>query len=67
MGAEMNNNHQPRKSYYVRVGHWEIRVTARDADEAVAIARRQLARDLPRLYDIIRNLTANRFRVEAAA
>jgi hypothetical protein len=58
---------QPLKSYRVRVGHWEIHLKAHDADEAIAIARRHLARDLPRLYDIIRNLTAARFQVEAAA
>jgi hypothetical protein len=63
----MHANHQPLKSYRVRVGHWEIRLKARDADEAIAIARRHLARDLPRLYDVIRNLTAARFQVEAAA
>jgi hypothetical protein len=60
-------NHQPLKSYRVRVGHWEIHLKAHDADEAIAIARRHLARDLPRLYDIIRSLTAARFQVEAAA
>ena len=34
--------------------------------EAVEIARRQLGRELPRLYDIIRTLTAARFQVDAA-
>jgi hypothetical protein len=60
-------NHQPLKSYRVRVGHWEIHIQAHDAEEAIAIARRHLARDLPRLYDIIRNLAAARFQVDAAA
>jgi hypothetical protein len=55
------------KTYRIRVGHWEIRIKARDADEAIALARRQMARDLPRLYDVIRSLTANRFQVEPAA
>jgi hypothetical protein len=59
--------HQPLKTYRVRVGHWEVHLKAHDADEAIAIARRHLARDLPRLYDIIRSLTAARFQVEAAA
>ena len=58
---------QPLKMYRVRVGHWEIRIKARDANEAVELARRQMARELPRLYDVIRNLTAARFQVEAAA
>jgi hypothetical protein len=66
-GAAMNTTYSPLTIYHVRVGYWEIRLKARDADEAIAVARRHLARDLPRLYDIIRNLTANRFQVEAAA
>jgi hypothetical protein len=63
----MITNHLPLRSYRVRVGHWEIDLKAHDVDEAIAIARRHLARDLPRLYDIIRNLTAARFQVDAAA
>jgi hypothetical protein len=55
------------KTYRIRVGHWEVRVAARDADEAIELARRHLAQELPRLYDVIRNLTAARFQVEAAA
>jgi hypothetical protein len=55
------------KTYHVRVGHWEVRVKARDCHEAVELARRHLARELPRLYDVIRNLTISQFQVEAAA
>jgi hypothetical protein len=62
----MTNNTQLLKTYRVRVGHWEIRLKAHDADEAIALARRQMARELPRLYDVIRSLTINRFQVEAA-
>jgi hypothetical protein len=58
---------QPLKTYRIRVGHWEIQLKAHDADEAIALARRHMARELPRLYDVIRNLTANRFQVEHAA
>ncbi len=58
---------QTLKTYRIRVGHWEILLKARDADEAIALARRQMARELPRLYDVIRNLTATRFQVETAA
>lgn len=54
-------------SYRVRVGHHKFRVKARDAAEAVLLARRQLARELPRLYDIIRDLEESRFQVEHAA
>jgi hypothetical protein len=42
-------------------------VRARDADEAVRIARQEMARELPRLYDVIRAMAAARFCVEAAA
>jgi hypothetical protein len=63
----MSTTHQPLKIFRVRVGHWEVQVRAADAEAAVEIARRQLARELPRLYDLIRALTAPRFHVEAAA
>jgi hypothetical protein len=60
-------NSQPLKTYHIRVGHWEICLQAHDPEEAIALARRQMARELPRLYDVIRTLTATRFQVEAAA
>jgi hypothetical protein len=60
-------NPQPLKTYHIRVGHWKIRLQARNPEEAIALARRQMARELPRLYDVIRTLTATRFQVEAAA
>lgn len=63
----MSNHDPPLKTYRVRVGHWEVCVRAADAEEAIRMARRQLARDLPRLYDVIQNLTTARFQVEAAA
>jgi hypothetical protein len=62
----MNEQQSFLKTYRVRVGHWEMRIRAHDAEEAVALARRHLGRELPRLYDVIRNLTAARFQVEAA-
>ncbi|MEX2317634.1 MAG: hypothetical protein WD669_10820 [Pirellulales bacterium] len=55
------------KYYQVRVGHWEIRLQAHNIDEAIELARRHLSAELPRLYDVIRALTATRFQVEAAA
>ncbi len=63
----MNSETQELKLYRVRVGRWEIRVKARDADEAIEVARRQMARELPRLYDVIQALTPARFQIEAAA
>jgi hypothetical protein len=55
------------KTYRVRVGHWEFHVRARDSEEAICIAKRHLSRELPRMYDVIRSLTSNRFQVEHAA
>jgi len=65
----MNTKHETvtLKAFRVRVGHWEIQLKAHDAEEAIQLARRALARELPRLYDVIRALTANQFQVEAAA
>ena len=63
----MTNNHETLKTYRVCVGHWEISVKAHDAEEAIVLARRAMACELPRLYDVIRSLTAARFQVEAAA
>ena len=48
-------------------GHWEVRLKARGGEEAIRLARLQMARELPRLYDVIRALTVSRFQVEAAA
>jgi hypothetical protein len=63
----MVNQSEPLKCFRVRVGHWEIELKAHDAEEAIQIARRKMASELPRLYDIIRSLTESRFQVEAAA
>jgi hypothetical protein len=54
------------RTYHVRVGHWEIHLKARDVEEAISLARRHMAQELPRLYDVIQKLTATRFQVEAA-
>jgi hypothetical protein len=63
----MTTDNRTLISYRVRVCHHEFRVRARDAAEAVALARRQLAQELPRLYDVIRLLEESRFQVEHAA
>jgi hypothetical protein len=55
------------KAYRIRVGHWEVYVRAHDCEEAIVLARRQMARELPRLYDVIQKLTSAHFQVEAAA
>ncbi len=53
--------------YRVKVGHFEIIVKAASSEEAIALARRQLALDMPRFYDIIRGLDQTRFEVRQAA
>jgi hypothetical protein len=63
----MTTDNRTLVTYRVRVGHHELRVKARDAAEAVEVARRQLARELPQLYDIICKLTESQFQVEHAA
>jgi hypothetical protein len=63
----MTTNHQTLNVFLVRVGHWEVRLKARDGGEAIRLARLQMARELPRLYDVIHELRASRFQVEAAA
>jgi hypothetical protein len=63
----MTTNHQTLTVFLVRVGHWEVRLKARDSEEAIRLARLQMARELPRLYDVIRELSMSRFQVEAAA
>jgi hypothetical protein len=62
----MTTNHEPIEVYLVRVGHWEVRLKARDGEEAIRLARLQMARELPRLYDVIRAMAATRFEVKAA-
>lgn len=62
----MNTHLTQLQTYRIRVGHYEVRVEAHDQEEAVALARRQMAHELPRLYDVIRNLTTTRFQVEPA-
>jgi hypothetical protein len=63
----MSSKSPSLKTYRVCVGHYDFRVRAHDADEAIAFARRQMAHELPQLYDVIRNLAMNCFRVESAA
>jgi hypothetical protein len=63
----MTTDHRSLDVYLVRVGHWEVRLKARDREEAIRLARLQMARELPRLYDVVRALDVARFEVEEAA
>jgi hypothetical protein len=63
----MSTEHETLNTYRISVGHWEITLKAHNTEEAIQLARRAMACELPRLYDVIRSLTAARFQVEAAA
>ena len=63
----MNKQTTELQKYRVRVGHTEVSVKARDIVEAITLARRKLGRELPRLYDVIRELTPAQFQVDEAA
>jgi hypothetical protein len=63
----MTTDNRPLLTYRVRVGHLDVCVKARDVPEAILLARRQLGQELPRLYDVIQNLTPTRFQVDDAA
>ena len=60
----MFNQASKLKEYRVRVGHYEVCVRARDVQEALAVGRRKLGQELPRLYDIIRTLKPVRFQID---
>ena len=53
--------------YRARVGHLEVVVIAHDEAEAIALARREFASQLPRFYDLIRTLETSRFDLQKAA
>ena len=56
---------QPREHQYkVRIGHTEMTVGGRDPADAVRNARRRLANELPRLWDVIYRMSDEEFRVE---
>ena len=63
----MHNQETTMNVYRVKVGHAEVIVKAMSAEEAIACARRQLAQEMPRFYDIIRGLDPTRFEVRQAA
>ena len=63
----MHNQETMINVYRVKVGHAEVIVKAASAEEAIAFARRQLALEMPRFYDIIRGLDNTKFEVRQAA
>lgn len=54
------------RTYRVAVGHSEVEVQAKTPREAIRLARRKLAEELPRFYDVISTMEETRFNVDAA-
>ena len=63
----MNNHETETKNYRVKVGYAVVHVRGRTVEEAIASARQKLALEMPRFYDIIRNLDLTDFDVQHAA
>ena len=62
----MNAHNESVTQYNVQVGHWRVQVAGRDSSDAIEHARRLMLADMPRLWDVIMKMTAERFTVEAA-
>lgn len=62
----MTPNESQTASYNVQVGNWRVQVLGRDVSDAIEQARRRLFADMPRMWDVISKLTADRFKVEPA-
>lgn len=56
----------PHHQYVVTVGHAKITVSSCCQHEAIRLARRELSREMPRLWDVIHRLEEHRFRVDPA-
>ena len=63
----MQPNIKNLRTYRVAVGHSEVTVQAKSPREAIRLARRKLAEELPRFYDVISTMEEARFSVEDAA
>lgn len=59
---DIDRAHGPSQ-FEVVLGHQRVRVTGWTRDEAIRQARRKLCAQLPRLYDVIRNVDNSRFQV----
>ena len=57
------NASKPLSDYEVRVGHMRVVVQGGSRDDAISQARRELSRELPRMWDVIHALAAHRFEV----
>jgi len=52
-------------SFRVQVGHASVEVDSENQEQAIAAARRKLADQLPRLWDVIHQMPVERFQVTA--
>jgi len=57
------NNSRPLLEYEVSVGHMRVVVHGNTQEEAILNARMKMSRELPRMWDVIHGLAANRFDV----
>lgn len=53
--------------YQVKLGHSEILVRGRDEVEALRCARKQFGAELPRLWDVIYQLSETQFEIRKVA
>jgi hypothetical protein len=53
-----------KSRFEVRVGHARVTVEAETREQALVAARRQLAEEMPRMWDKIYSLEENRFEIE---
>jgi hypothetical protein len=61
----MNPQRESNKpNFRVQLGHWRVDVRGRDNADAIQEARKQLCDDMPRLWDVITTMSAERFSVE---
>jgi hypothetical protein len=64
---EFNRIDYETKPFDVHIGLARVRVEARTPEEAINAAREAFCREMPRMWDVIWKLTAERFVVQPAA
>ncbi len=57
------NSAAPKLDFDVRVGLMQVKVKGTNRQEAVENARKQLCKELPRMWDVIQGLAETRFEV----
>jgi hypothetical protein len=57
------NSSRPQLEFEVKVGHTRVVVQGATQEEAISNARKQLSREMPRMWDVIHNLDTSRFDV----